>query len=311
MSIPPSIIVGSLQDPHVRAVVAHVPSAVVLDVERLREIDFAFDGEVMRTGEFGQDLYTLAGSRGWIRRLVPPAWQRGVEADSHQAAVAASWLSVLANIIRLGPTQWLTPLDEGLIAESKLSQLRAAKRLGLMTPKTLIATDPTTVVAELGPRPVVKPLTHGYFFDERGANVVYAQEVDVEEIPAELWRTVPMLAQERIYARRHFRVVTVADRVWACELEAEGLPVDWRSVESSHGAFLSVSRPDERLLDGARSMSRALGLGYSSQDWVMSGPGKYVMLDVNPGGQWLFLPSEVSELVTQAVAGWLRGHAWA
>lgn len=116
-----------------------------------------------------------------------------------------------------------------------------------------------------------------------------------------------MLAQERIYARRHFRVVTVADRVWACELEAEGLPVDWRSVESSHGAFLSVSRPDERLLDGARSMSRALGLGYSSQDWVMSGPGKYVMLDVNPGGQWLFLPSEVSELVTQAVAGWLRG----
>lgn len=47
-----------------------------------------------------------------------------------------------------------------------------------------------------------------------------------------------------------------------------------------------------------------MNVGYSSQDWVETGAGKY-FLDLNPSGQWLFLPAPVSVEVTNALAAWL------
>lgn len=301
------VIIGSAEDEHVNAVTQLLPHASVWDAERLRAMQFAFDGATVRLASQDSALEPFTAERGWIRRLVPPGWQRGVRTDSHEAAVGASWLSLLAGLIRSSTTRWLTPLDFGLVAEGKLTQIRVAKQLGLRTPKSLITSDRELVLSELGKRAVLKPLTHGYFIDEFGPRVVFAQEVAVQEIPPDAWGVAPMLAQERVLARKHFRVVTVAHQVWACELDAEDLPLDWRSAERAHSSFLPALHPNEELTRGALAMSRGLHLGYSSQDWILSKSGEYYVLDVNPGGQWLFLPPEVAASVTRAIASWLGG----
>ena len=51
-------------------------------------------------------------------------------------------------------------------------------------------------------------------------------------------------------------------------------------------------------------LADALKVGYSSQDWVV-GEGQPYFLDLNPGGQWLFLPDPTSADVTEAIAAWL------
>ncbi|HVE45526.1 MAG TPA: hypothetical protein VNA57_02100 [Acidimicrobiales bacterium] len=54
-------------------------------------------------------------------------------------------------------------------------------------------------------------------------------------------------------------------------------------------------------------MAGALGVGYSSQDWVVDRSGQPWFLDLNPGGQWLFLPEPAASAVTASVAAWLAG----
>ena len=46
-------------------------------------------------------------------------------------------------------------------------------------------------------------------------------------------------------------------------------------------------------------LAKALGIGYSSQDWLGVGNQRF-FIDLNPGGQWLFLPPETSGPVTQS-----------
>ncbi len=47
-----------------------------------------------------------------------------------------------------------------------------------------------------------------------------------------------------------------------------------------------------------------LHLGYSSQDWLLCDDGCYVV-DINPAGQWLFLPEPIGNSVADAIASWL------
>jgi hypothetical protein len=108
--------------------------------------------------------------------------------------------------------------------------------------------------------------------------------------------------QSRLTAERHLRAVTVKDQCWVCELAAGDLPVDWRRDEAAHDAFVAA---DERGVErDALRLAGAFGVGYSSQDWIVS-DGVAHFIDLNPAGQWLFLPEPVASGTTSAIAQWL------
>jgi hypothetical protein len=50
-----------------------------------------------------------------------------------------------------------------------------------------------------------------------------------------------------------------------------------------------------------------MGAGFTSQDWIETDRGEHVFLDLNPAGQWLFLPEQVSDSATRAIADFLAG----
>jgi hypothetical protein len=116
----------------------------------------------------------------------------------------------------------------------------------------------------------------------------------------------PFLIQERLFAERHLRVVTVGDRVWVCELRADKLPVDWRKDADAHHQF--VPTRDERVERSATALAAAAQLGYSSQDWIVQ-DGEPFFVDLNPAGQWLFLPEPVASEVSAQIARWLTTPA--
>ena len=83
------------------------------------------------------------------------------------------------------------------------------------------------------------------------------------------------------------------------------MPVDWRHSDEAHSSFVVASEPG--VARDALRIAGALHAGFSSQDWIDTGEGA-VFLDLNPAGQWLFLPQEVSEPATEALASWLVGR---
>jgi glutathione synthase/RimK-type ligase-like ATP-grasp enzyme len=242
-------------------------------------------------------------ARGWIRRLSPPDWLRGVEVESRESVHKAAWMSLLAGIVRTLGVEWLTQLDSLVGTENKLVQVAAARRLGLRTPATLVTSDLERARTEVGETVVIKPVGPSQFFSNSEARVIFAQECALSDLEPSLFAGAPFLVQESIDADWHVRAVTVQDKVWFCRLAANGLPLDWRRSREAHGGF-EVWKGSRALETQVRDLAAELQIGFSSQDWIL-GPAGEVVLDVNPAGQWLFLPEPVSTEITGAIADFL------
>jgi glutathione synthase/RimK-type ligase-like ATP-grasp enzyme len=301
-----AIIIGDPRDPHVEVVVAHLATAVVLDASTLasRPYWLTEDAGEFDNLRFGADQPT----RGWVRRLAPADWGAGVVSGTHAAVAHAAQLSLMAALGRTPGITWLSPLDSLLVGESKIVQAQAASRLGIRTPRTVVTNSREEAEARLGRHVVIKPLGPGQFTREDGTEaVVFATSVDLADPQFTELGPTPFLIQELIQASTHMRVVTVGDRSWVACLEAAERPLDWRSQTAAHSSFIASRQIDEPVGALATRLAGELGLGYSSQDWVKTPDDDLVLLDVNPGGQWLFLQSPIAQEVAHAIAAWLRG----
>lgn len=243
--------------------------------------------------------------RGWIRRLAPPGWMLGTEAHTRRSYQQAAWLAMLVSFIRTSSVDWLTDLDQLLMAENKLLLNRAARAVGAACPETALACSPTIAAEILGTDQLIaKPigpssfLTEGDYVSTPTSEV--SQLIDIDLQPE------PFLYQHRIEAVRHLRIVTVGAQSWCfTRTVVEGEPIDWRFLNDAHTDFhWTRSMETEKL---AVSLARELVIGYSSQDWIDDGTTTWVV-DINPGGQWLFLGDRSHE-ITVAIAKWLNGNS--
>lgn len=311
-SAAPVLIVGDRADPHVEAVVDLLPArgTVVLDAVSLSDVVQWLDPANIRLIDVSGAIVSLGAdrvaARGWIRRLAPAGWDLGVPLGSHGAARLSARLALLAAILREPSLIWLTQVDPLFAAENKVVQYRTALAAGIRIPATAVSGSPGDLAAELGDSFVLKPLGPGHFQEPDGSSqVLFVQEVRAVDLAGTDLLDAPFLAQEVVAADVHLRVVTVGRRAWTAELVAAGLPVDWREHESAHHAFAATERWPQ-VENAAVRLAAALGVGYSSQDWLIDEDGP-VFVDLNPGGQWLFLPEPIATSVARALAGWLVG----
>jgi glutathione synthase/RimK-type ligase-like ATP-grasp enzyme len=188
-----------------------------------------------------------------------------------------------------------------MAAESKLLQLDAAAELQIRVPRTVVSGSLSEIVDVLGDRFVLKPLGRGYFVASDGTpQCVFAQQVAADELCDVDFSAGPFLAQDYIEAECHLRIVTVGERVWSADLRAESLPTDWRADEAAHNSWHAGDHPEVE--DLAVALAATLGVRFSSQDWIIEPGSKPVFLDLNPNGQWLFLPKPIADGVTHAIA---------
>jgi hypothetical protein len=108
-----AVVVGSEDDPHVRAVLdaTGLERVLVLDADSIMRCDYTLtvNGFACAPSSTGparrrsatDDWLRLAGPvRGWVRRLAPPDWQRDLVLESHEAAVKTAWLTLLTAVMR-------------------------------------------------------------------------------------------------------------------------------------------------------------------------------------------------------------------
>ena len=304
-SLTKPLIIGDVADEHVAAIVEQLDkraaSATIVDTAKLETGSYRI---VDSWAEVGDDIIDFRQPRkGWIRRLAPPHWRRRTQGATEEAAVRSAWSSLLVGFAGEASVQWLTTIERLFFLENKLLQLRIAERLGIRTPRSAVVPDQELIPEELGDELVVKPLGVGHFTGSDDVEmVVYAKRLQRGAPELTHLAPAPFLIQERLNAECHLRVVTVNQRVWTCELEAGGLPLDWRKDENAHQSFVPTDHP--RVKSCALAIAEAAKLGYSSQDWIVQG-GEPYFVDLNPAGQWLFLPEPVASEVSAEIAVWL------
>lgn len=213
-------------------------------------------------------------------------------------------MSLLAATLQLPDATWLSSIGAITRAENKLTQAGIAARVGIRTPRTVVTNDRTQLPCALGDDVVVKPLGVGHYVERGKPHTVHATGVSARQLATRDLAVAPFLIQERLLARRHWRVVTVVDETWSAVLDAAGRPLDWRRDPDAHDSFKDEHAPVD-IQRGALDVAAGLNLGFSSQDWIETDDG-VCLLDVNPSGQWLFLPDRLGNSVANAIAGWLE-----
>ena len=249
----------------------------------------------------------MTGSRAWLRRVAPNRWTTGHRVGSVEDVSFRARVRLVASIARYPRLEWLTSIDNLQAAEDRVYQLSVASRLGIATPQTVVSGDPDTIRRLLGTDAVLKPLAGGAFVNDRGEpHVVHTTLLTDDLLASGDFAAAPFVAQERIQARYHLRVVTLGSIVRTAALDADCWPLDWRTAEGAHRSWRPHYAPEVEAQ--AKRLAQALRVGFSSQDWLIPVKGSPTFIDLNPAGQWMFLPEDVAQPVTEQLVNFLAGR---
>lgn len=179
-------------------------------------------------------------------------------------------------------------------AENKLRQLAVASALGLETPQTLITNHPdhaqrfrSGFPEGLITKPLMAPRNPIYVNSayRRAGTVKWAGATTNEALSYSAAVYQPDVPKEL-----ELRCVVIGDRVWAASVASQthpSRPQDVRSIgdEIPYQKYELPRDVARRLVQ----LTRSFEISFCSADVILTPDGRYVFLDLNPNGQWMWL----------------------
>jgi hypothetical protein len=200
-------------------------------------------------------------------------------------------------------------------ASLKASQLRAASELGFEVPPTLVTNSPQDFLA---------------FYRQHNGNVVsklaetslwrvmpsefcrYTEIVSKRDVGhAESVRYGPVIFQAYVPKRLEIRVTAVDRELFAVEIHSQQTNHtrhDWRRYDLYHTPHLPHELP-QNVRERCLKLVERLGLCYGAIDLILTPDGRYVFLEINPNGQYLWLEEMAGHPISDAICDFLAsGH---
>ncbi|MFI0736251.1 ATP-grasp ribosomal peptide maturase [Streptomyces sp. NPDC021225] len=210
------------------------------------------------------------------------------------------------------PCLWVNHPNRNALAAYPPVALAAAARAGLSVPRTLITNDPHQarefVSALPGQVAAYKALgtAHPSDQDDR-PQALWTTQVRPGEIDESVRRTAHQF-QEWVDKAHEVRLTAVAHSLFAAEIHAgsDASRIDFRADYDSL-TFKPCQVP-ERIAGGVHMLMYTFGLQYVALDFLVNPQGHWYLVDVNPNGQWGFIP-DLRAPITRALADLLeRAH---
>lgn len=184
-------------------------------------------------------------------------------------------------------------------------------------PRTLITNEPEDArkfVEGLDGRAVVKPLRFGLVREtEEYEEVVFTSPVSEEDVRDGMGAVAlcPNLLQEYVPKDVEIRVTVVGKELFAAEIRSQGVlgaEHDWRRVPASELEHAPHHLPAPVAERCVRLVER-FGLNFGAIDLIRTPEGRYVFLEINPNGQWLWVEMLTGLPITDALIRLLLGEA--
>jgi glutathione synthase/RimK-type ligase-like ATP-grasp enzyme len=250
------------------------------------------DGRRLDLAEFGSV---------WWRRPHSPRISEAIARPSHRLFAANEAQEALTGLWRALDAQWVNDPNRDDTAHRKAYQLRVAQDVGLAIPRTLITNDPDEArrfAAELGPGKVVYKAFSATEEEWRETRVLRETELPL----LDMVRHAPVIFQEYVPAIYDLRITLVGDEVFPVAIHSQETeyPVDCR-IDIANARLEATTLPPgvERLL---RALRERLGIVYGAVDMRRTPDDRYVFLEVNPAGQWLYVEAPTGLPIAAAMA---------
>ncbi|GAA2334608.1 ATP-grasp ribosomal peptide maturase [Streptomyces cuspidosporus] len=207
------------------------------------------------------------------------------------------------------PCLWVNHPHRNRWASYPPVALAAAVRSGLSVPRTLITNDPGEarefISALPGQVAAYKALgtTHPSDRNDR-PQALWTTQVRSDEIDASVARTAHQF-QEWVDKAYEVRLTAVAEQLFAAEIHAgsSASRIDFRADYDS--LTYKPCQVPEPTAAGVRTLMATFGLRYVALDFLVNPEGRWYLIDVNPNGQWGFIP-DLRAPITHALADLLE-----
>ncbi len=254
-------------------------------------------------------------STTYVRRHAHPEVSRPEKDAAARAYVESESRAFLLDAAQLLDCRWVPgPVRALHWAGDKAWQLRHAARIGFEIPPTLITNDPAELLEfhrQHDGHLICKALGFPHFpahgSDDRW--VFTTQVVTPRDIGyVDSVRYCPAIFQAYVPKRLELRVTVVGDRLFACEIhsqERERTRHDWRRYDLQNTRHAAHRLPGDVAALCVRIV-RELGLCYGAMDLVLTPDGRYVFLEVNPLGQYLWIEKLTGMPISDAICDLLE-----
>jgi glutathione synthase/RimK-type ligase-like ATP-grasp enzyme len=312
------LIISSERDEHAGAVASELSRLGaehhLLDLAQFPEkigLVLRYDGEAspaaLLHGVNGADI-DLANVRAvWYRRPQPFVLSPGLSRPSHRTFAYNESHEAIAGLWQMLDVFWVNHPTRDEVAARKAYQLGVARSSGLDIPPTLISNDPSEVrgfLAERGSKDTIYKAFSATQQEWRETRLVRDEELAV----LDQVRHAPVIFQEYVPARFDVRVTVVGDQIFPAAIHSQDTQylVDFR-IDMNRAKVEPHDLPAE-ISTSLLGFMRRLGLVYGAIDMRLTPDGRYVFLEVNPAGQWLFIEGRTGQPISAAVAETLAGH---
>ena len=252
----------------------------------------------------------------YYRRFAPgDALPQDMPTQYRAAAVKETRLMLLGLLYGLNCFQ-LDGYEKVRRAETKQLQLQMARAVGLEIPDSLSTNDPEAVRAFAAGHPagIVGTMMGSFAIYEDGLEkVVFTNRISDDDLAhLDSLALSPMTFQENIPKALELRVTVVGERVFAASIDSQASAragTDWRKDGNAmieqwqhHVLPADVQQKALRLMD-------KFGLNYGAMDFILTPDGRYVFLEVNPAGEFMWLLKWPGLPIADALADVLMGLA--
>ncbi|HYW16189.1 MAG TPA: hypothetical protein VE891_08550 [Allosphingosinicella sp.] len=274
-------------------------------------VEFGGEGRSIRLRQ-GEHLHALDDVQLiWNRRVaMPRAPDWAAETDRE---FIEDECKELVNGLRhlLGRTvTTINPLPDQASAARKLVQIGEARNAGFLTVPTLVSNDYDEIrnfAAKYGPV-VAKPFRVAAW--KQGDDIYTAHTVTLLE-PREEWRReielCPQIYQQRVAKQKEVRVIAFGRQRFAADIvnvgpASDDLRYDMRR-QSVEYRRVEIPQDVER---GIGDYMSALGILYGAFDFIVDEAGRWIFLECNESGQFLFLEVAIPDLgLLDAFCRWM------
>jgi glutathione synthase/RimK-type ligase-like ATP-grasp enzyme len=302
------LILSEVQDIHAQAVMA----ALAAQGARAELVDLAeFPSKLMlsmafESGKRRLELHRREGGRldldsvsaVWWRRPQPFRLPPGMNPAHHRFALSES-ATAFQGLYQALDSYWINLPSHDAVATHKAYQLALAQRIGLEIPATLMTND------------VQEART---FWCKHEGEVIYKQFIALpdawretrrlrpeDEALADSISCAPVIFQRHVPAVADIRVTAIAGAFFAAaaDVREADYPQDVRM--NLNAKYVAHELPPETAGKLGALMKR-LGLVYGAIDLRLTPEGRYVFLEINPAGQFLYIEYATGQPIAAALA---------
>lgn len=206
---------------------------------------------------------------------------------------------------------WVNPYFANIRGRYKNLQRKLATQIGLEMPDAVTTNDPDVArdfIAKHNGDVVYKSVRSGIVTKpDGGSDVIFTNKVTPEDIQ-EIGQVhyAPCVFMKYIEKKLELRVIVVGDQLFSAAIfsqESENTIVDWRKGNARYEPF---NLPKEIVVK-LKAFMDAFHLQYGAFDLILTPDGRFVMLELNPNGQWAFVQGFTGLPIAEALANLLTG----